>query len=62
MKHLLLTLGFLYLVNFAPAKVINYAIVSSDTTSADQSWVKVIDALADKHDSSKIFYFPEGKL
>lgn len=61
MKHLLLTLGFLYLVNFAPAKVINYAIVSSDTTSADQSWVKVIDALADKHDSSKIFYFPEGK-
>ena len=60
MKHLLITLGFLYSANFASAEFINYAIVSSDTTAADQSWVKVIDSLVDKHESSKVFYFSEG--
>ena len=48
-------------LRLASADSINYAIISSDTTLSNPSWVKVIDALSEKHKNSKIFSFKEGK-
>lgn len=57
----LLLFSFVCVPRLASADSINYAIISSDTTLSNPSWVKVIDALSEKHKNSKIFSFKEGK-
>ena len=60
-RQFLLLFSFVSVLRLASADSINYAIISSDMTLSNPSWVKVIDALSEKHKNCKIFSFKEGK-
>ena len=53
-------LAWIFLIKIVQADSANYLVLSSESTGSDPEWVKVINALESKYESSKVIRFPDG--
>ncbi len=53
-------LAWIFLIKIVQADSANYLVLSSESTGSDTEWVKVINALESKYESSKVIRFPDG--